>query len=96
MSLVQHVTPLEGVDVEPDVEIDEDFHPIARKISYDVLQPPTQPVPLEDQPPALPAYQVSAARRLGMRTSFQIPPSQKESKKISEREMWKSAGGLPY
>ncbi|KAI2790796.1 hypothetical protein POX_c03645 [Penicillium oxalicum] len=64
MSLVQHVTPLEGVDVEPDVEIDEDFHPIARKISYDVLQPPTQPVPLEDQPPALPAYQVSAARRL--------------------------------
>jgi hypothetical protein len=66
MSLVQHVSALEGVDHEPEAQIDEDFTPIARKISYDVLQAPSQPMPVEEQPPATPAYKVSAAKRLSM------------------------------
>lgn len=66
MSLVQHVSALEGVDHDPEGEIEEDFRPIARKISYDVLQAPSQPVPVEEQPPATPAYKVSAAKRLSM------------------------------
>ncbi|KAF3398219.1 Protein FMP42 [Penicillium rolfsii] len=64
MSLVQHVSSLEGIDHEPDAEFDEDFTTITRKISYDVLQPPSHPVPVEEQPPATPAYKVSAAKRL--------------------------------
>ena len=66
MSLVQHVSLLEGVDQEPLAEVDEDFTPITRKISYDVLQPPSQPVPVEEQPPETPPYKVSASTRLGM------------------------------
>ena len=66
MSLVQHVSSLEGVDHEPDAEFDEDFTTITRKISYDVLQPPSHSVPVEEQPPATPAYKVSAAKRLSM------------------------------
>lgn len=66
MSLVQHVSSLEGVDHDPVAEVDEDFTPIARKISYDVLQAPSHPVPVEEQPPATPAYKVSASKRLGM------------------------------
>jgi hypothetical protein len=64
MSLVQHVSAIEGVDHDPEAEIDEDFRPIARKISYDVLQTPSHPVPDEEQPPATPAYNVSAVKRL--------------------------------
>lgn len=66
MSLVQHVSLLEGVDQDPVAELDEDFTPITRKISYDVLQPPSQTVPVEEQPPATPPYKVSASTRLGM------------------------------
>ncbi|OOQ83449.1 putative MFS transporter [Penicillium brasilianum] len=71
MSLVQHVSAIEGVDHDPEAEIDEDFRPIARKISYDVLQTPSHPVPDEEQPPATPAYNVSAAKRL-MQVIFTI------------------------
>lgn len=67
MSLVQHVSVLEGIDREPEVEVGEDFHPIARKISYDVLQPPSQVVPVAEQTPAsTPAYKHSFSKRLGM------------------------------
>ena len=66
MSLVQHVSSLEGVDHDREAQIDEDFTPIARKISYDVLQAPSQPIPIEEQPPATPAYKVSVTKRLSM------------------------------
>lgn len=66
MSLVQHVSLLEGVDQDTVAQVDEDFTPITRQISYDVLQPPSQPVPVEEQPPATPPYKVSALTRLGM------------------------------
>ena len=66
MSLVQHVSSLEGVDHDPDAGIDEDFTPIARKISYDVLQAPSHTVPVDEQLPATAAYEVPVVKRLGM------------------------------
>lgn len=66
MSLVQHVSVLEGIDREPELDIGEDFPSIRRKISYDVLQPPAQPVPAVESAPGVPAYKHSAPRRLGM------------------------------
>lgn len=66
MSLVQHVSALEGVDREPEVELGEEFHPIARKISYDVLQPPSQAAPIAEHKPAFtPAYKHSVPKRIG-------------------------------
>lgn len=66
MSLLQHVSVLEGIDREPEVEVGEDFHPIARKISYDVLQPPSQAVPVAEETPAsTPPYKHSTTKRLG-------------------------------
>lgn len=67
MSLVQHVSVLEGIDREPEVDVGEDFHPIARKISYDVLQPPNPAGPIAEQTaaPSTPAYKHSVAKRLG-------------------------------
>jgi hypothetical protein len=71
MSLVQHVSALEGVDFEPDPDIDEDFVPIARKISYDVLHPTSAASAVEAAPPATPAYKHSTLKRGGTyRTSF--------------------------
>ncbi|KAJ5548421.1 hypothetical protein N7513_005655 [Penicillium frequentans] len=64
MSLVQHVSALEGIDREPESDVGEDFPSIRRKISYDVLQPPTQPVPVVESAPGVPAYKHSAPRRL--------------------------------
>ncbi|PWY77869.1 MFS transporter [Aspergillus eucalypticola CBS 122712] len=69
MSLVQHVSVIEGVDREPEHQDDstiatavtgEPFAPIHRKISYDVLQPPPAPVEVAGTP----AYKVSTAKRL--------------------------------
>lgn len=69
MSLVQHVSVLEGIDREPEVDVGEDFHPIARKISYDVLQPPNHGAPTAEQTaptaPSTPAYKHSVSKRLG-------------------------------
>ncbi|KAJ5640055.1 Major facilitator superfamily domain general substrate transporter [Penicillium longicatenatum] len=64
MSLIQHVSALEGIDREPETDIGEDFTPIRRKISYDVLQPPTQPVPVVEPAPGIPAYKHSALKRI--------------------------------
>lgn len=66
MSLVQHVSALEGVDFEPDADVEEDFAPIARKISYDVLHPAYAASVVEDAPPATPAYKHSTLKRAGM------------------------------
>ncbi|PWY75529.1 MFS transporter [Aspergillus heteromorphus CBS 117.55] len=68
MSLVQHVSSIEGVDREPDpledsliiTAIPADFAPIHRKISYDVLQP--QAVP--DETAKTPAYKVPTVKRV--------------------------------
>lgn len=67
MSLVHPVSVLEGIDREPEVDVGEDFTPIARKISYDVLQPPSQALPIDEQTPAgTPAYKHSTVKRIGM------------------------------
>ncbi|GFF65069.1 hypothetical protein CNMCM6936_003537 [Aspergillus lentulus] len=72
MSLVQHVSAIDGVDreIEPDLRDDETittYHdeslvPIRRKISYDVLHERQQPV-IDDES-GTPAYEVSTAIRL--------------------------------
>jgi hypothetical protein len=74
MSLVQHVSAIDGVDreIEPDLRDnetittyhDESLVPIRRKISYDVLHERQQPV--TDDKSGTPAYEVSTAIRLGM------------------------------
>ncbi|KAF9883928.1 hypothetical protein FE257_002671 [Aspergillus nanangensis] len=71
MSLVHHVTPLEGIDREPEPFDDtdttaitaqlEDFNPIRRKISYDVI--PSQ-IPVIDDKAGTPAYKISTATRI--------------------------------
>jgi hypothetical protein len=65
MSLVQHVSALDGVDREPEPDAAEDFVPIRRKISYDVLHEPNEAVPVADQRPSTPAYKHSSAKRIG-------------------------------
>ncbi|GFF36231.1 protein FMP42 [Aspergillus lentulus] len=72
MSLVQHVSAIDGVDreIEPDLRDDETittYHdeslvPIRRKISYDVLHERQQPV-IDDES-GTPAYEVSTTIRL--------------------------------
>lgn len=72
MSLVQHLSSVEGTDHDPEADFQYNGPVIARKISYDVLQPPSQPVPVEEQLPATPAYKVSASRRLGHLYDFHM------------------------
>jgi hypothetical protein len=68
MSLAQHVSALEGVDYEPEPDLDEDFVPITRKISYDVLHPAyaAREPTAEQALPATPAYNHSTVKRAGM------------------------------
>lgn len=63
---MQHVSALEGVDHEPDPDLDDDFVPIARKISYDVLHPKYDASAAEQAHPATPAYNHSTLKRGGM------------------------------
>ncbi|KAL5340872.1 major facilitator superfamily domain-containing protein [Aspergillus crustosus] len=68
MSLVQHVSALEGVD-QPIEPLDEEpldsalegYGSIRRKISYDLFPPPAS---LMEELPATPPYKVSTAKRL--------------------------------
>ncbi|RHZ46993.1 putative MFS transporter [Aspergillus thermomutatus] len=72
MSLVQHVSAIDGVDRELEPELlddetittfhDESLVPIRRKISYDVLHARQQPV--TDDKSGTPAYKVSTGVRL--------------------------------
>ncbi|KAJ5961144.1 Major facilitator superfamily domain general substrate transporter [Penicillium vulpinum] len=66
MSLVQHVSVIDGVDREPEPDLvdDCDFTPIRRKISYDVLQPPSEAIPVAELLPGTPAYKHSPAKRI--------------------------------
>lgn len=65
MSLVQHVSALEGIDREPEPDVVEEIGvPIRRKISYDVLHPPSQSIAL-DQTRGIAAYKHSPVKRFG-------------------------------
>ncbi|KAJ5770940.1 uncharacterized protein N7511_002991 [Penicillium nucicola] len=64
MSLVQHVSVIDGVDREPEPDVAEDFVSIRRKISYDVLQPPTEGIPVAELRPGTPAYKHSPVKRI--------------------------------
>ncbi|RAL13714.1 putative MFS transporter [Aspergillus homomorphus CBS 101889] len=72
MSLVQHVSAIEGADREPDPHDDstvitavtsEHYGSIRRKISYDFFPPP-QPTIDEEVHSGTPAYKVPTAKRL--------------------------------
>ncbi|KAJ6186850.1 hypothetical protein N7519_001758 [Penicillium mononematosum] len=65
MSLVQHVSAIDGIDreLEPDLVEDYDFAPIRRKISYDVIQP-SDAIPVAETRPGTPAYKHSSAKRI--------------------------------
>ncbi|KAJ5774690.1 Major facilitator superfamily domain general substrate transporter [Penicillium paradoxum] len=66
MSLVQHVSSIDGVDREPEPDLvdDYDIRSIRRKISYDVLQPPNEAIPVAELRPGTPAYKHSPAKRI--------------------------------
>ncbi|KAJ5409662.1 uncharacterized protein N7487_004021 [Penicillium crustosum] len=66
MSLVQHVSAIDGIDreLEADLVDDCDFAPIRRKISYDVLQPPSDGIPVAETRPGTPAYKHSPVKRI--------------------------------
>ncbi|KZN89933.1 hypothetical protein EN45_000390 [Penicillium chrysogenum] len=61
MSLVQHVSAIDGIDreLEPDLVEDYDFAPIRRKISYDVIQP-SDAIPVAETRPGTPAVRQTA------------------------------------
>lgn len=63
MSLVQHVSSVDGVDCEPEPADLEGFEPIRRKISYDLF-PQQPPRPVDDKSGVAP-YKVSNLRRGG-------------------------------
>ncbi|GMG15576.1 unnamed protein product [Aspergillus oryzae] len=66
MSLVQHVSSINGVDSVDVAETESILSiPIRREISYDVLPPPPAQELLETKA-ATPAYRVSTAKRLGV------------------------------
>jgi len=62
MSLVQHVSAIDGIDREPEAE-ETDFLSIRRKISYDILQP-NEGIPVAELRPGTPAYEHSPTKRL--------------------------------
>lgn len=68
MSLVQHVSAIDGVDCEPEPADLEGFEPIRRKISYDLFPPPPA-LPVDDKSGLAP-YKVSNVRRGGKPLSF--------------------------
>jgi hypothetical protein len=72
MSLVQHVSAIDGIDreLEPDLVEDYDFAPIRRKISYDVIQP-SDAIPVAETRPGTPAYKHSSTKRIGLCSSAQ-------------------------
>lgn len=73
MSLVQHVSAIDGVDREPDPDPADDYEfvSIRRKISYDVIQPPNEVIPVAELRPGTPAYKHSPAKRIGKEYSSQ-------------------------
>ncbi|KAJ5944967.1 hypothetical protein N7516_005135 [Penicillium verrucosum] len=64
MSLVQHVSAIDGIDreLESDLVDDCDFAHIRRKISYDVIQPPSEGIPVAETRPGTPAYKHSPTK----------------------------------
>lgn len=75
MSLVQHLSAIDGIDREPEDEGD-DFHSIRRKLSYDVSQSPNESIPIAERRPGIPAYEQSPEKRIGI---SRLPISQAPS-----------------
>ena len=66
MSLVQHLSAIDGVDREPEADEGDDYISIRRKISYDVLQPPNEGIPVAELRPGSLAYDHSPTKRISM------------------------------
>ncbi|KAJ5726831.1 Major facilitator superfamily domain general substrate transporter [Penicillium malachiteum] len=64
MSLVQHVSAIEGIDKDPELDSRDEVLSIRRKISYDVLQTPGTTLAVAEQAPGIPAYKHSPAKRI--------------------------------
>ncbi|CAG7924881.1 unnamed protein product [Penicillium olsonii] len=64
MSLVQHLSAIDGVDREPEADEGDDYISIRRKISYDVLQPPNEGIPVAELRPGSLAYDHSPTKRI--------------------------------
>lgn len=67
MSLLQHVTPLDGIDRERIASAEEPSKTVRKQLSYDVF-----PLPVEQaQEQAVDvAYEVSTAKRIGKRRLY--------------------------
>lgn len=66
MSLVQHVTAIEGVDREEQLDIEAGAEPTRRRLSYDAFRPIEDVLlPAVDPNPHVAAYKISTARRVG-------------------------------
>jgi hypothetical protein len=79
MSLVQHVSTVEGVDRNIDFDIETaSFHQLGRRNSRASLALSYDPIPFisevktEERLPPIGAYEVSRNKRIGARTSQQI------------------------
>ena len=70
MSLVQHLSAIDGVDREPEADEGDDYISIRRKISYDVLQPPNEGIPVAELRPGSLAFDHSPSKRI----STNYPP----------------------
>lgn len=79
MSLVQHLSAIDGIDREAEDESDE-FPSIRRKLSYDVSQSPNESIPIAERRPGIPPYEQSPKMRIG---TSHLPPSQVSSKNPS-------------
>ncbi|KAJ5333110.1 hypothetical protein MYU51_005103 [Penicillium brevicompactum] len=64
MSLVQHLSAIDGVDREPEADEGDDYISIRRKISYDVLQPPNEGIPVAELRPGSLAFDHSPSKRI--------------------------------
>lgn len=62
MSLVQHVSSLDGVDRQDLLSSEEPANSIRRELSYDAFPRKTSP---KDDELGIPAYKVSVAKRIG-------------------------------
>lgn len=68
MSLAQHVTSTEGVDLGYEPPDQEPTKQVRRMLSYDAFPP--QPAQTQVQAENVAAYKVSTAKRLGMPPFF--------------------------
>lgn len=75
MSLIQHVSSIEGVDREPAPDVTPG-KTVRRVLSYDAFPRPNE----DDLQPSVAAYKVPLAKRIGMVTFSDLRFFQDESK----------------